>query len=99
MLQDAGDFALAIAELAGHLVFQQGHAFAQGSQRRLQFVRDMAQEAFLVGIEVRQALAQPVELLAQTARVGRAADDDGLVVALLAQAPDGRLDAAQRTRQ
>jgi hypothetical protein len=53
----------------------------------------MAQETFLVGVQVRQALAQPVQLL-PAARVGWAADDDGLVVALVAEAPDGRLDAA-----
>ncbi|MNS96904.1 hypothetical protein D3C72_1312220 [compost metagenome] len=99
LLQDAGDFALAIAELACHLIFQQGHAFAQGRQRGLQLMRDVAQKTFLVGVEVGQALAQPVQLLAQAARVGRTADDDGLVVALVTEALDGRLDAAQRTRQ
>ena len=97
--QDAGDLGLVGRERTGHAVLQQGHAFADGGQRRLQLVRDVAHEAGLVGFERGQALAQPVELMAQALDVDRAAHADGLVELVVAQTPDGRADAPHGPRQ
>lgn len=99
LAQDAGDLALVVVELAGHAFLEQRDTLAQCRQRRLELVRDVAQETRLIGIELGQPQPQPIELLADAVHVGRALDLDGLVQPVLAQAHDGAFHALERARQ
>ena len=71
-LQDGGDFALARIERADRAVHQQLGALADVGERRLQFVRHVAQEPVALLRQLQQAPAQPLELLAEAAQVHRA---------------------------
>jgi hypothetical protein len=69
--------ASSCAPAAGHLVAQQLRALAHGGERRLQLVRHVAQEAVLLGLDLREAAPQPVEALPQNLQVLGAAHADG----------------------
>ena len=99
LLQDLRHLALGRVERAGHAIFQQRHTFAQRGQRGLEFVRDVTQEACLVGVELDQPKPQPFELLRHPAHVGRAADIDRLVEPVLAQADDRAFEPLEGPRQ
>ena len=62
---DRHHLALRRRERPADLVVQQLGALAQRGQRRLQLVRQVAQEAVLLRLELVQPAAQPVEALAQ----------------------------------
>ena len=89
--QDLRNLALLGAQLARHAVFQQGHAFAHRRQRRFELMRDMAQKARLVGVQLHQPQPQPVQALTYQRQVGRALNGNRLVEAVFTQADDGVL--------
>ena len=62
LAQNPGDFALGALKLADRTVDQQLRALADVRERRLQFVRHVAQEPVLLLRQFKQAQAQPVEL-------------------------------------
>ena len=83
--QDVSDFALRLIELANGAIEQQVSALAYVGQRRLQFMRHVAQEAVLFLGQFEQAHAQPFELAAEPLEIGRALDHDWLREAALAE--------------
>ena len=74
--QDGDHLALRRRQRPGDLVVQQLGALAQRRQRRLQVMRQVAQEAVLLRLQLGQPQAQPVEALAQAAQVRRPAHPD-----------------------
>ena len=99
LLEDARHLALVFVQFAGHAVFQQRDTFAHRRQRGLQFVRDVAQETRLVGVQLGQPQAQPFELLPDALHVGRATDVDRHFQPVLAQADDGPLESLEGPAQ
>ena len=91
LVQDASHLALVVGQRAGHLVLQQGHTFTHGGQRGFEFVGDVAQKTGLVGVQLGQPQAQPLQALAHTPHVGRAPDLDRVVQPVFTQADDGTL--------
>ncbi len=71
LAHDAHDVALLGRQLAADVVAQQLRALAHGGERRLELVRDVAQETRLLLLELRQPAAQPFEPLADVAQVLR----------------------------
>ena len=96
LAQDAGDLALRHLQLAHGAVHQQFGALADIRQRRLQFVRHVAQEAVAFLRQLEQPQAQPFQLTAQALQIGRSADGDGPVQRAAAQFADGAVDLPQR---
>ena len=76
LAQDRRDLALAGLQLADRAVHQQLGALADVGQRRLQLVRHVAQEAVALLRQLEQAVAQPLELVAEALQVDRPADRD-----------------------
>ncbi|MDT4848484.1 hypothetical protein FQZ97_825750 [compost metagenome] len=99
VLQDAHHLGLAGAERPGHTVAQHRHALVQRGQRRLELVRNVAQEAGLVGVELGEPQAQPLQLLADPPHIGRTGDVDRQVESVLAQTHDGFLQPLERPGQ
>jgi hypothetical protein len=81
-------------------------ALAQGGERRLQVMGQVAEETVLLGLEFRQAQAQPVETFSQALQIRGAADVDRPCKICTAQLPDrgiqlrdgSRDEARQRER-
>ena len=99
VLQDVDHLALPLAERPGYLLAQQRDTFLQGRERRFQFMRDMAQGPLAVSLQFGQALAQPVQALAQLAQIGRPADRDRLVETAGAEANNGLFQMPHRAHQ
>ena len=76
LADDAHDLALLGRKLAADVVAQQLGAFAHRGQRRLELVRDVAQEPVLLLLELVQPRAQPFEALPEVAQILRAVDLD-----------------------
>ena len=76
LAHDAHDLPLLGRQLAADAVAQQLGALAHRGERRLELVRDVAQEALLLLLELVQARAQPFEPLAEVAQVLRPVDLD-----------------------
>ena len=64
LLHDRHDLALSAVKRTDRAIHQQLGAFADVSQRRLEFMRHVAQEAVAILRQLEQATAQPFELLA-----------------------------------
>ena len=99
VVEDGRNFPLLRVEPPKHAIGKQGYAFAQGRERRLQFVRDMAQDAVAISLQLAQAQAQPVQLLAHAAQISRAVDGDAVLETALSEVGDALLNAAQRAQQ
>ena len=97
--QDLRDLALLVAQRTSHAVFEQRHAFAHGCQRRFQLMRNMAQKARFVGVQLDQPQPQPVQPLAHQCQVGRALNGNRLVQPVFTQANDGVFQPPQRQRE
>src|SRR5690606_7850846 len=95
-LQDAHDLALTPVEGAGYLVVQQLDTLAQRGERRLELVRDVAQDRYLVLLEGAQALAQPVELPPEVLEVARPPHLRNVAHVALAERADGARELANR---
>ena len=85
-------------ELAADLVAQQLGALAHRGERRLELVRDVAQEAVLLLLELGEPHAQPFEPLPEVAQVLRAVDVHGLREVGGAHLPDRLVELADRAR-
>ena len=85
-------------QLAADVVAQELGAFAHGGERRLELVRDVAQEARLLLLELGQARAQPFEPLAEVAQVLRPVDLDRVREVGAAHLPDREVELADRAR-
>ena len=99
VLEDGDDLLLGGIERPGNLVLQQRDAFAQGGQRGLEFVRDVAQGALAIVLQFGQALPQPVQLPPELPEIGRPADRDRLVETLFPEPLDRPLEIAQGANQ
>ena len=85
-------------ERAADLVVQQLGALAQRGERGLQLVRQVAQEAVLLRLELGQAAAQPVEALAQRLQVLGTAHRDRLREIGAAELADRGVELGDRAR-
>src|SRR5690606_3924507 len=99
LAQDADDLLLTRLQAAGGAFGEELRTLAQGGQRRLQFVRDMAQKLRLLFLQLLQTLAQPDQLLAQLDQIVRPLDHDTFMQTALAQSQNAGLDLRNRTRQ
>ena len=95
---DADDLALRRRERSADLVVQQLRALAQRGERRLELVGEVAQEPVLLGLELGEAAAQPVQALAQRLQVLRTRDRDRTVEVRGAELPDRSVELADRPR-
>ena len=98
LAHDAHDVLLLRRQPAADVVAQELRAFAHRGQRRLELVRDVAQETRLLLLELVQARAQPLEALPQVADVLRAVHLDRVREVGGAHLPDRRVELADRTR-
>ncbi len=85
--QDLRDLALLRGQLADRLLGQEFRALAQRRERRLQLVRDLAQEAVLLLLDFKQLAPHPLQPLAELLQVLRPVDCHRH--AELARRPDG----------
>ena len=77
---------------------QQLGALAQRGERGLQLVRQVAQEAVLLGLELGEPAPQPVEPLAERLQVVRAAHRDPAREVGAAELPDRGVELGDRPR-
>ncbi len=94
VVENRGDLALLVVERAHDLVAQQLTRFPDRGQWRLELVGDVAQEACLLVLELHQALAQPVQPLAENLQVPGAGDLDRGVELFGAEPANGAFDLA-----
>ena len=94
--QDGDHLALGVVQGSDRAVHEQFRALADVGERRLQFVRHVAQEAVAFLREIEQAQAQPLELRAEALQVARAGHFDGARERAAAELADGAVDGAQR---
>ena len=80
----------------GDAVTEQLGAFAHRRQRGLQLVRNAAQEAVLLVLELGEPAAQPVEAVAEGAQVGRTGHVDRLREVAAPELADGGIERADR---
>ena len=85
-------------KLAADVVAQELGAFAHRGERRLELVRNVAQEAVLLLLEIVQARAQPFEPLPEVAQVLRAVDLDRVREVGGAHLADRLVELANRPR-
>src|SRR4030095_13621885 len=96
LADDANDLALLGCELAANVVAEQLDTLAHRGQRCLQLMRDMAQEAVLLLLEIGQPRAQPFETLADVAQVLRSVDLDPMREVRRAHLPDRLVELPDR---
>ena len=94
--QDGDHLALGVVQGSDRSVHEQFRALADVGERRLQFVRHVAQEAIAFLREIEQAQAQPFELRAEALQVARSGHFDGARERAAAELADGAVDGAQR---
>jgi hypothetical protein len=83
---------LLLAERPGHALAEQLRALADGRQRRLQVVRDMAQKAVLLLFQLCQAPSQPVEPPPEIGQVLRSGHRHAVGVIGAADGADGPIE-------
>ena len=96
VLHDPDHAALRPGKRAADLVVQQLGALAQRGERGLQLVRQVAQEAVLLRLELDQPAAQPVEALAERLQVLGTAHRDRLREIGAAELADGGVELGDR---
>ena len=94
--QDGDHLALGVVQGSDRAVHEQFRALADVGERRLQFVRHVAQEAVAFLGEVEQAQAQPFELRAEAFQVARPGHFDRARESAAAELADRAVDGAQR---
>ena len=98
LADDAHDVLLLRRQRAADVVAQELGAFAHRGQRRLELVRDVAQEAVLLLLEIGQPGPQPLEPLPEVAQVLRSVDLDRMGEVGGAQLADRLVELADRSR-
>ena len=95
LAQDACDLSLVRIQFTHSAVHEQFGTLADVGQWRLQLMRHVAQEAVAFLCQVQQALAQPLQLPAESLKVHGAHDADRTKQRAAAQLIDGAVNLAQ----